>query len=149
MNRDIESFKKCHTWAIVGASAKRGSFGTHAFKELKQKGLSVIPVNPFYDEIDGDRCYASLKDLPSKPDAALFVLPPWSAPAVVAEAEEAGISRIWFQRGADYSTAIEAARKAGMTVVFGKCILMFAEPVKGIHAFHRFFSRLVGNVVLT
>ena len=149
MDRDIESFLNCHSWAIVGASSQPRSFGTYAYKELKEKGLDVVGVNPKYDEVNGDKCYGSLCELPKQPDAALFLLPPWAAPAAVAEAKDAGITKIWFQRGANYDTAIEEAKKAGMTVVSGKCIMMFAAPVKGIHKFHRFLSRVTGHVMLT
>jgi uncharacterized protein len=149
MNRDVDAFLGCRTWAVVGASAKAGSFGTYAMKILKEKGFELFPVNPNYTELNGVPCFGSLNDLPTVPDAALFLLPPWAATAAVADAQKLGIKKIWFQRGADYKSAMEEAAKAGIAVMTDKCILMYAEPVKGIHAIHRFFSRLTGHTMLS
>ncbi|PWB72712.1 hypothetical protein C3F09_06210, partial [candidate division GN15 bacterium] len=117
-----------------------------AYTTLKQRGYEVYPVNPNYSAVDGDRCYKSFSDLPPGVESAVFVLPPSAASQAVADAQSFGIKRIWFQQGARYDSAIKQAQDAGMQVVCRKCILMYAQPVSGVHAFHRFLARMFGRV---
>ncbi len=142
----IADFFNAKSLAIVGASNKPKSFGYVVHTTLKQRGYQPIPVNPNYPDIAGDRCYKSIADLPQGVESAVFLLPPSAAEQAVAEARAAGIKRIWFQQGAKYGSAIRLAQEAGLEVVSKKCVLMYAEPVSGIHAFHRFLARLFGRV---
>ena len=41
--------------------------------------------------------------------------------------------------------ALEMVKDHEVNLIHNKCILMFAEPVKGPHAFHRFLNRLFGS----
>lgn len=63
--------------AIVGASARAGTFGARMLAEASKSPAKpvVYPVNPRYTEIDGRRCYASLADLPEPVDLALLGVP--------------------------------------------------------------------------
>ena len=146
MNETIQHFTRPGRLALVGASNKPNSFGWAAYTTLKQKGYEIYPVNPNYAEIAGDRCYKSISELPLGVESAVFMLSPVAAEQVVAEARAAGIKRIWFQQGAKYDSAIKAAQDVGLKVVSRRCILMYAEPVTSIHAFHRFFARLFGRL---
>jgi predicted CoA-binding protein len=142
----IADFFNTRTLALVGASNKPNSFGQAAYKELRARGFTVYPVNPNYAEVQGDRCYKSISELPKGIESAVFTLSPAAAEQAVADARVAGIKRIWFQQGAKYGTAIKAAQEAGMQVVSKKCILMYAPPVASIHAFHRFLAKLFGRL---
>ena len=65
LRRILRQYK---TIAVVGLSANwyRPSF--FAAKYMQEHGYRVIPVNPSYPEILGEKCYASLKDIPEKVD---------------------------------------------------------------------------------
>jgi predicted CoA-binding protein len=145
MNEKISAFMQSRPIAVVGASDKPRSFGNAVYVTLKQNGYQPIPVNPNYEQVNGDRCCASIRDLPAGVESALFVLSPAAAKLAVAEAREAGIKRIWFQQMADYAEAARAAEAAGIQVVTKRCILMYADPVKGGHAVHRFIWKLIGR----
>ncbi len=132
--------------AVFGASTNPHSFGNATYKTLKKSGYQVFAVNPSYAEVEGDRCYKSISELPQRVESAIFVLTPSSAVAAVEEARAAGVKRIWFQQGGNYEQAIKAAEDAGLQVVKKKCVLMYAQPVTGIHAFHRFFAKLFGSL---
>ena len=132
--------------AVVGASTNPRAFGNAAYKTLKEHGVQVYPVNPNYAEVEGDHCYKSLSELPTGVTAAVFVLTPAAAVKAVDEARAAGINRIWFQQGGDYRQAAKLAEEAGMQVVKKKCILLYSQPVTGVHAFHRFFVKLFGRL---
>ncbi|MBA2313356.1 MAG: CoA-binding protein, partial [Actinobacteria bacterium] len=60
--------------AVVGASARPGSFGRQMILTLLQGGYqgAVYPVNPRYEEIEGLACYSTLADVPGRPDLALL-----------------------------------------------------------------------------
>ncbi len=142
MNDNIRGFLSARGIAVVGVSSSRIKFGTSVYRTLKTKDFRVIPINPNMQSFDGEPCYGSLRDLNGKAEAAVIVVKPEKALAVVEDAIHAGVSKLWFQQGADFSTAAEKARHAGISVVTDKCILMYAEPVTGIHAFHRFLARI-------
>jgi uncharacterized protein len=146
MNPTIEKLLQPKKLAVVGASTNARSFGHNVYRELKRLGFSLIPINPHHAEVDGDKCYKSLTDLPTHVDSALFVLSPEAAVSVVAEARAAGIKYIWFQQMADYAAAVKAAEEVGIETVSKRCILMYAQPVKGFHAFHRFLTKIVGRL---
>ena len=131
--------------AVVGVSTKTTKFGVAAFRELKKHGYEVYPVHPSMDRLDDVKCYRSVADLPLTPDCVFVSVKPSAAGEVVEQAVAKGVRRIWFQHGADFSEAADEARQAGLDVVSGRCILMYAEPVSGIHRFHRFFSKLFGK----
>ena len=141
----IMDISKTKPLALVGASDKPKSFGQIAYTTLKQHGYTIYPVNPNYSKVAGDCCYRSISELPSGVEIAVFMLSPSAAEQAVADARAAGIKRIWFQQGGKYDSAIKAAQSAGLEVVSKKCILMYTEPVTGVHAFHRFIARLFGR----
>jgi predicted CoA-binding protein len=67
---------------------------------------------------------------------------PKDAEKVARMTAEAKISRLWLQQGHETKAAIEFCEKNGIAVVYSECVLMFAEPVKGIHAFHRWLWKI-------
>ena len=142
MDESIAQFCKPQRIAVVGVSPTGKGFGYTIFKTLKKRGFEVIPVHPSGDTIDGQNSYKSLNDIPDIPDSAVVVVQPEAAQQVVSDAAQAGIRNIWFQQGADFSRAEAMAREKGLTPVVNRCILMYSEPVTGIHAFHRFLHDL-------
>ena len=117
-------FPRQRRWAVVGVSDNREKFGNKIYRDLKEAGYDVYGVNPKLETIEGDTCYASLKDLPVKPDVVNVVVPPQVGPAVVAECLELGLKRIWFQPGAESEAAVAQARAGGMDVVHDACIMI-------------------------
>ena len=85
------------TFAIAGVSRKKEKIGNGIFTELKKKGYQVYPINPNAAEIDGQKCYPNLKELPEKPDVLVLAVKPDETEKVVREAAEIGIKNIWMQ----------------------------------------------------
>jgi len=142
MNEAIERFIQSHEIAVVGASGSPRKFGANVLPALREKGYQTYAVNPNREAINNERCYKNLRELPPTVETALFVLTPKFAVDMVKEAAGVGIRRIWFQQGGDYREAAGLAKQAGIETITGKCILMYAPPVTGFHAFHRFVARL-------
>lgn len=140
--QNINDFFNRKSIAVVGVSTDRRKFGYSAFKELKDKGYSVIPVNPKLKEIEGTVCYPAISDIPGNIDSVLLVVQPDQTDIIVKEAFKLGIKRIWMQQGAESESAIKFCEENGIDVIHHQCVLMFADPVKGFHKFHKTICRI-------
>ena len=63
-------------WAVVGVTGKKEKWGYKLYKILKDHNYETYGVSPNYDEIEGDKIYKSLKDLPTKIDVVDMVVSP-------------------------------------------------------------------------
>lgn len=142
----VQDFVSQHTLAVVGVSRSGKKFANFAYRELRTKGYHLIPVNPAAETVEGDRCYPTLLNLPVRVDGALVVAPPEQTLQIVRDAVAAGIRRVWLQQGAESQEAIDVCKEAGVSVVAGECILMFAGTGHWIHGVHRFGRRLFGSL---
>jgi uncharacterized protein len=59
-----ESMLEKKIWAVIGANNDPDKFGNIIYKRLKSEGYTVYPVNPMYEEVEGDPCYPDLESLP-------------------------------------------------------------------------------------
>jgi uncharacterized protein len=143
----IDDFLAQRSLAIVGVSrTNKNKFGNGAYRDLKGKGYKLFIVHPSGEVIEGVQSYTSFKALPEPVSGVLVVVPPAQAVKVVQEAHEAGITRIWLQQGAESREAIQFAQDNGMNMVFGKCIMMFAQPQAFFHKPHRWVMGLLGQL---
>jgi uncharacterized protein len=142
----IDQFFTQQSFAIVGVSRNPKKFGAAIFKEMKSKGLRVFPVNPTTDKIEGVTCYPSLSALPEHTGGAVFVTKPGATEAALREAKEVGIDNIWIQQGASSSEAIRFCEQNGVNVIHHECIMMYLEPVKSMHSFHRWVRGVFGRM---
>ena len=142
----VDNFLSQESIAIVGVSREGRKFGNMAYKELKSKGYNLYPINPNTDEVEGDRYYPSLKDLPEQVGGVLIVVPPEQTEKIVMEAKEVGINRVWMQQGAQSEKAINYCQENGIDAVHNECILMFAEPAGFPHRAHRWVWGLIGKL---
>ncbi len=104
-------------WAIVGASRNRAKYGNVVYRDLRAAGYRVLAVNPTATEVEGDPAWPTLSTLPERPDVVDFVTPPAVTEQVVDEALALGLSRLWFQPGAESPAALVRASAAGAVVV--------------------------------
>lgn len=141
----VDDFIKQQSLAVIGVSSTGKKFSNMVYRNLKAKGYNVYPVNPKTDEIDGDKCYKSIEELPQFIDSLLILLPPKQTEKVVKEAVAAGIKRIWMQQGSETKDAIAYCQANNVNLIHNECILMFAEPVTFPHNFHRYIWKLIGK----
>jgi predicted CoA-binding protein len=132
--------------AVVGVSRYAKKFGSSIYTELKGRGYQVFGVNPAVGEVSGDKCYPNLTALQGQVDGAVICIKPSSVEPVLREAAAIGLKNIWLQWGADTPENVKLGRELGLNLVSGKCILMYAEPVRSFHSFHRFFVKLFGKL---
>ncbi len=146
MNQAIEEFVKSKRLAVVGVSRTTKKFGNSAYTELKNRGYQVFGVNSNLREIGDEKCYKDLTSLRGQIDGAVVCVSPEKVGPVLREAAAIGLRNIWLQQGAESAESVKLGNDLGLNLVAGKCILMYAEPVKGFHNFHRFFVRLSGRL---
>jgi hypothetical protein len=146
MNQAVQDFIEGKRIAVVGASRSGKKFGNTAVVELKARGYQVFLVHPEAQEIAGERCYPNLASLQGKVDGVWICVPSKQAGLVLREAVEAGFTKIWLQQGSESPEVLALAKDLGVVPVSGKCILMYAPPVRSFHAWHRAFVRLFGQL---
>ena len=144
--QDIRGFLAEKTLAIAGVSRDEKSMSALTFKELKNKGYTLYPVNPNAATILGEKCYPSVAVLPGKVGGVLVFTSPAHTEKVVREAVAAGVRRVWIQQGAQSDAAVRFCVDNKLPAVAKQCILMYAEPVASIHAFHRWVKKLFGGL---
>ena len=127
----IQDFlKKENVFAVVGVSRDPIKYGHQVYKDLKAASYTVYPVNPYVDEVLGDKCYPSLSALPEKPDVVDTVVPPTVTEQIVKECKELGIDKVWMQPGSESAKAIEFCRQNNIKVVHDACVMVKRRAVR-------------------
>jgi predicted CoA-binding protein len=108
--------------AIVGLSDDWSRPSNFVGKYLLEHGFEVIPVNPKYDEILGQKCYADLKDIPTPVDIVDLFQRSDRIPPFVDDAIKIGAKVVWMQLGIINEEAAQKARDAGLEVVMDRCV---------------------------
>ena len=142
MDPIIDSFFSPKNMAVVGVSHSRESMGNAIVKTLFKSGYKVFPIHPDGGNIGGISCLKSLEELPVGVSSLVVATSPKNASEIVELARNAGIKKIWFQQGANFRGIVEKAKESGMVVISRKCVLLYAQPVSGIHSVHRFFAQI-------
>lgn len=142
----IQDFFENKSLAIAGVSRNEKKFGNVVFKELIKKDYQVLPINPNSDEIDGHKCYKSVQDLPSGVDNLLITTPKKQTDEVLKLAIQKGIKNIWVQQMSETEETVKIAQKYDKQIIHHKCIFMFAEPIAGLHKFHRTLNKIFGKL---
>ncbi len=117
--------RETKTIAVVGASANPARASNEVYRYLKSTGdYTVYPVNPTISEIDGDRVYASLADLPVVPDLVDVFRRREELPAVLADvlALPQLPKTLWLQLGLSDDEVARDGEAAGLTVVMDRCL---------------------------
>jgi predicted CoA-binding protein len=110
------------TIAVVGLSANWHRPSNFAAKYMQEHGYRVIPVNPMYDEVLGEKCYASLREVPVPVDIVDCFRASGEIPAIAADAIAIGAKVLWLQLGVVNREAARSARDAGLEVVMDRCV---------------------------
>ncbi len=120
----IQEFIAQKRFAIVGATNNPQKYGYHIFRNLRNRGYEVYPVNPRLDELEGIRCYPSLADIPIKVDVVDFVVPPKVTNQILRECKRLGLNRIWLQPGSESEAAIAFCKDNNLKVVHSVCVML-------------------------
>ena len=129
--RDI--LEKAKTIAVVGLSKEPEKDSHKVSAYLQQHGYRIIPVNPFADEVLGEKSYRSLLDIPVEIQKTIDIVdvfrrsedvPPIVEQAIQLKGKVGRPFVVWMQLGIVNEEAALAARKAGLVVVMDKCLMV-------------------------
>ena len=137
--------------AVTGVSrAPKGEASNGIYRRLRDRGYEVFAVNPHAEELEGDRAYHSLRDIPGGVDAVVIATPPAAAEDTVRECADLGIQHVWMHRsfgeGSVCAEATVYGREHGMTVIDGGCPLMFGPTADFAHKLMRLWFTRTGKV---
>ena len=130
MSEDINSLrrilKECRVIAVVGLSTNWHRPSHFAAKYMLEHGYRVIPVNPQYQEVLGQKCYPSLRDIPRSVVGQVDLVDVFRKTAdVMPVAEDAvaiGARVLWQQLGVRNEEAAARACAAGLESVMDRCV---------------------------
>ena len=109
--------------AVVGISKNPEKAAHYVPRYLSEQGYNIIPVNPNAEEILNKKCFNSVKDVSEPIDIVDIFRPSSSVLPIVEEAIKKKPKVIWLQEGIHNPQAEELERKAGIEVVFNRCML--------------------------
>ncbi|MCP4492292.1 MAG: CoA-binding protein [Gammaproteobacteria bacterium] len=113
---------ECKTMAVIGLSANEMRPSYFAAKYMQDHGYRIIPVNPNYDEILGEKCYADLGLIPYPVDMVDLFQRADRVRPFVEQAIEIDAKVVWMQLGVINQQAANLASDAGLEVVMDKCV---------------------------
>ncbi len=138
MQDDIASLrrilKSCRTIAVVGLSADWNRPSNFAAKYMQQHGYRIIPVNPRYAEVLGERCHARLEDIAEPVDMVDVFRRTGDVLPFAQSAVAIGAKCLWQQLGVINREADALAREAGLDSVLDRCVkIEHARLFGGLH----------------
>jgi hypothetical protein len=127
-----ERFLACKRIAVTGVSRHPKGHGSNTvYQRLRARGYEVFAVNPNAEQVEGDRCYHSLGEIPGGVEAVVMATGPDAVEGTMRECVDLGITQAWMHRafgaGSVNADATAYGREHGVTVIDGGCPLMY-EP---------------------
>lgn len=119
------------TIAVVGCSPRPTHTSHRIARYLQDVGYTMIPVNPYHDELLGVPCYPDVQHIPE--DVTIDIVNIFRQPRFTAEMVRNVLERIettgeqpviWTQVGVSSQEAEDLATQAGLTYVRNRCILV-------------------------
>ena len=147
--KQVEDFLALKRIAVVGVSRNAKHFNRVMWEEFRQRRYDAVPVNRNAAEIDGQRCYASVKDIDPPVEGVLVMTKRAEAEQVIRDCAEAGIKHVWLYGGMAPGAAAKTTRalcdEKGLDHVDGLCPYMFLQGTPAFHAPHRMWKKLTGS----
>jgi hypothetical protein len=115
--------QECRTIAVVGMKDSRYEPAFYVPEYLKRQGYRIIPVNPNFDQILGERCFPSLLDVEEKVDLVQLFRASHNVMPHAREAIRVSPQVFWMQDGIEHAEAARMLAQAGIRVVQNRCML--------------------------
>ena len=113
--------------AVLGASPKPDRYAFRAMQMLREHGHRALPVNPAFDEILGERCYKSIRDVPQPIDTVTMYLGKARSDPLIDDILAAKPRRIIMNPGAENADLAEQAEANGIEVVEDCTLVMLGS----------------------
>jgi predicted CoA-binding protein len=113
--------------AIIGASSDRNKFGNKAVRAFAARGFTVFPINPHETEIEGQKAYRSVLDVPGTIDMATVYVQPDVGVQVMDELAAKQVGEVWLNPGADGAAVVDRALELGLKTIQACSIIGIGE----------------------
>ena len=145
----VDDFLSQSRIAVAGVSRdpKGGNAANGIYRRFRDLGYQVYAVNPNAEQVEGDPCYHTVKDIPGGVDGVIIATPAAATDEVVHDCAEVGVQRVWMHNGIHSlgtsvsQNAVEFCQQHNISVIAGACPLMFGKTSDG---FHRFVKTTLG-----
>jgi hypothetical protein len=129
---DLDEVLDAETIAVVGCSSTPGKAAHGVPKYLKNHGYTIVPVNPYADEIFGVEAYDSLSAVEAHVDMVDVFRPSDEVPGIVDQVlERDDVNTVWLQLGIRHDEAGERVRASGRTFVQDECLKVVHRRLRG------------------
>ena len=122
-DKQIIEFLSLKTVAVIGMSKHSSKAAHYVPKYLLDNGYDITPVNPTADKILEINCYDSISEINGPIDIIDVFRPSDQISSIIHDCIEKKPKVIWLQEGIHDFESEELARKAGILVVFNRCML--------------------------
>jgi predicted CoA-binding protein len=122
----LREMLRAKTIAVIGLSDDTSKPSNYVSAYMQAQGHRILPVNPGLagQQVLGEKAYASLAELPLKPEVVNVFRLPKFIPAIVDEMIALGLGMLWVQQGIVHAEAAAKAEAAGIQVVMDRCIMV-------------------------
>lgn len=105
------------TVAVIGASSHREKWGNKAVHAFLQQGYTVFPVNSNEPEIEGLPAFASIRDVPARPDTVTVYLPPPRLLKILPEIAARGCDELFLNPGTESDEVLAECERLGLNAI--------------------------------
>ena len=145
MASDKEQFFALQSFAFIGATDAR-PFPKLSYNNLRKRQVKVFPIDlSGKDEIEGDKAYASLADLPEPVEGVVVEVPRDKTMSAVEQVVAAGIKDLWLHMKTDTPEVLELCKREEINVRTGGCAVMYTQQGFSYHSIHRGLVKLFGK----
>ena len=125
---------RSRTIAVVGISANWFRPSYFAAKYMQDKGYRIVPVNPNYRDVLGEKCYPDLRSIPDPVDIVDCFRKAEEMVPIARDAVAIHARVLWMQLGIRNLEAAKIASDAGLEVVMDRCVkIEHARILGGLH----------------
>lgn len=127
-----ETLRRYRIVAVVGLSRDLSKDSYRVAEYLRNHGFRIVPVNPFVNDVLGEKCYKSLLEIPTELKRTVEVIDIFRPAAEVLSIVDQAVTLrqsygvpyvVWMQLGIVNEQAAGTARDAGLTVIMNRCMM--------------------------
>jgi len=144
MSSNYENFFDADKFAVVGNSLKM-KFPVLTYRGLKNLSKTVYPVDPSASDIDGDKTYKTLDELPENVERVIIEVPKQETGNWIRAVASAGIEDAWIHMGCDSQEAKKLAEDNNINLRTGTCAVMYVTPGASYHSIHKWIMKMLGK----
>ena len=145
----VNHFLSVKNIAFTGFSRDGNLPANINYKKMKQAGYNVFAVNPAVKEVDGEKCYQSLEEIPDSIDAVFVGVPAHQSIELAKACKKANVNQLWLHQsivqGSYSEDAVQFCEENGIEVISQGCPMMYIQPVDIVHRCFRWIMKSRGK----